>query len=416
MNTHVPVVILNGCEHGNLGIVRSLGKLGIAVNLIHRSRLPAVSCSRWLQRSYLWNIESSSAEATLSFLNNIARQLGTRALLIASDDHSAVFVAEHAVILRDWFIFPEMRAGLVRDLASKKGMYELATRHGIPTARSLFPQSLDEALSFVESSVFPVLLKGIDGQRLRKRTGVPMVIVRDQRELLQCYRSMEDVVSPNIMIQEYIPGGSDSVWMFNGYFDQRSECLIAFTGQKLRQYPIDTGPTSLGICAKNQTVETTIKRFMTAVGYKGMLDVGTRYDPRYGTYKVLDVNPRIGSTFRLFVDNLGMDVARACYMDMTGQAIQTGSFPEGRKWIVEDYDLVASLRQRSRGSLSLTDWARSLRGVREGGYFSWQDPMPLIGRVFSLACITLKRLFRKAKSLIRVGERPQPVLSRKSLE
>jgi len=83
---------------------------------------------------------------------------------------------------------------------------------------------------------------------------------------------------------------------------------------------------------------------------------------------------------------------------------------------VEDYDLVASLRQRSRGSLSLTDWARSLRGVREGGYFSWQDPMPLIGRVFSLACITLKRLFRKAKSLIRVGERPQPVLSRKSLE
>jgi predicted ATP-grasp superfamily ATP-dependent carboligase len=129
-----------------------------------------------------------------------------------------------------------------------------------------------------------------------------------------------------------------------------------------------------------------------------MLDVGTRYDPRNGTYKLLDVNPRIGSTFRLFVDNDGMDVVRAFYLDMTGQAIPAGGFPEGRKWIVEDADLFGSLRQRSSGSLSLMEWARSLRGVREGGYFSWKDPLPFIVRVFSVAGIALKRLFRKGAS------------------
>ncbi len=398
MNTHVPVVILNGCGHGNLGIVRSLGKLGVAVYMIHRVGLPAVSCSRWLRRSYRWDMESSPAETTLSFLKNVSQQLGIRALLIACDDHSAVFVAENAAILRDWFIFSEMRAGLVRELMSKKGMYELATQHGLPAARSFFPNSEEEALSMAESISFPVLLKGIDVQRLRERKGASMVIVHDQRQLLACYRSIEDASSPNIMIQEYIPGGSESVWMFNGYFDKRSQCLIAFTGQKLRQHPIDGGSTCLGICVKNATVETAIKNFMTAVGYSGMLDVGTRYDPRCGRYKVLDVNPRIGSTFRLFVDHLGMDVVRAFYLDMTGQPIRSGGFPEGRRWIVEDADLFVSLCQGSRGSLSLMEWARSLQGVREGGYFSWQDPLPLMGRAFSIGGIAVKRLLRKAKS------------------
>ena len=134
---------------------------------------------------------------------------------------------------------------------------------------------------------------------------------------------------------------------------------------------------------------------MTAVGYKGMLDVGTRYDPRCGTYKVLDVNPRIGSTFRPFVDHLGMDVVRAFYLDMTGQPIRTGGFPEGRKWVVEDADLFASQRLIRQKSLSLMEWARSFRGVREGGYFSWSDPLPFIVRAFAVAGIVVNRLLRK---------------------
>ena len=37
---------------------------------------------------------------------------------------------------------------------------------------------------------------------------------------------MEDPDQTNLMLQEYIPGGDDSVWMFNGYSDANSECLF----------------------------------------------------------------------------------------------------------------------------------------------------------------------------------------------
>src|SRR5207248_9926596 len=135
------------------------------------------------------------------------------------------------------------------------------------------------------------------------------------------YARMEDPAAPNLMLQEYIPGADDTIWMFNGYFDEGSECRAAFTGRKLRQHPIHTGATSLGLQTANDTVARLTTGFMKAVGYRGILDVGYRYDARDGLYKLLDPNPRIGQTFRLFVDADGMDVARYAYLHLTGQPL-----------------------------------------------------------------------------------------------
>jgi D-aspartate ligase len=173
--------------------------------------------------------------------------------------------------------------------------------------------------------------------------------------------------------------------MFNGYFNHISECLVSFTGRKLRQCPIHTGATSLGVCLTNPLVERTVKAFLAVVGYKGMVDVGTRYDARDGRYKILDVNPRIGATFRLFVDRAGMDVARACYLDMTGQAVPSSPVDDGRRWIVEDMDASASIRYWRERTLTVTQWAASLHGIQEAGYFSWSDPLPAFVRLLFVA-------------------------------
>ena len=71
------------------------------------------------------------------------------------------------------------------------------------------------------------MLKGISGNRLHERTGRKMVIVDSPNELLRLYHEMEDPADPNLMLQEYIPGGDDVVWMFNGYFNHDSDCLSA---------------------------------------------------------------------------------------------------------------------------------------------------------------------------------------------
>jgi D-aspartate ligase len=214
--------------------------------------------------------------------------------------------------------------------------------------------------------------------RLRARTGHKMVIVHEPAELERLYGLMEDPAEPNLILQEYIPGGDDDIWMFNGYFDEDSECVVGFTGRKLRQTPIHTGATSLGICLPNPAVHETTVRWMKRLGYRGILDIGYRYDARDGQYKVLDVNPRIGATFRLFVARNGMDVARAMYLDLTGQAVPTAPLWTGRRWINERADIKSSLGYRREGTLRLADWLASLRGVREGAYFARDDPSPFV--------------------------------------
>ena len=182
---------------------------------------------------------------------------------------------------------------------------------------------------------------------------------------------------PGIILQEYIPGGDDSVWMFNGYFNDLSQCLFGATGRKLRQFPPHQGSTSLGICVRNDAVETQTKRLIQAIAYRGPLDIGYRFDTRDGQYKLLDANPRIGSTFRLFSAENGLDVARALYLDITDQSIPFAQVSEGRKWIVETNDLASSWSHFREGELTLGAWMRSLRGVQEGVWLASDDLAPL---------------------------------------
>lgn len=394
-----PVVVLRAVRQGGLAITRSLGRLGVPVYNVDFERTPAFS-SRYSRDGFLCRgLQGVPAKESVSCLLDIARRIGRRALLIPTTDDVAILVAEHAEELKEWFIFPDQRAELVRSLCSKKEMFFLAKKHGVATAETAFPQCKGDVLRYLQTARFPIMLKGIYGERLKERAGKHMFIVQDEQELLQKYESLEDPSQPNVMLQEFIPGGDDSIWMFNGYFNASSECLVGFTGKKIRQCPVYTGPTCLGVCLRNDHVDQTTRTFMRAIGYKGVLDIGYRFDARDGHYKVLDVNPRIGATFRLFLDHRGLDVARALYLDMTGQPIEITEAREGRKWIVEDCDLVSCFRYYRDGKLGFREWLRSFRGIEEAAFWAVDDLSPMFHMYRADFREFLSRLVRRARRL-----------------
>lgn len=370
-----PVVILRSGHHGGLGIARSLGRLGVPVYSVDADYWEPAFISRYCRGRFVLNFESGSADGSVARLLEIGRKLGRQPILIPTTDQGAIWVAEHAAVLREAFRFPFQDAALVRLLNDKGRMPDLARRIGVPTAQSVVTKSKKDVLHFLETAVFPVMVKGIDVERLRRRTGGSKFIIHTRGELLDLYDRAEDGAEPNLLLQEFIQGED---WMFNGYFDQHSRCIFGVTGKKIRRFPVNTGVTSLGICLRNDLVEKTTTEFMKAIGYQGILDIGYRYDQRDGQYKVLDVNPRIGCTFRLFTAANGVDVARALYLDMTGWSVPSAQAVEGRKWIVEDFDLFSVLRARRDRKLTWKDWVRSLRGVQEAACFALDDPLPFL--------------------------------------
>ena len=391
-----PAVILRSGRHGGLGVARSLGRLGVRVYAADSDPAALHFYSKYCHDSFVWDFDNLVPEQSVANLIRIGRQIGRNAVIIPITDAAAMLVAGYASELAHHFVFPHLPVDLARSLCNKKAMYLLAGSLGIPTPRTSFPASRRHAAEFADEAAFPLIMKIIDDAKVKNQAARMKVIVRTKTELLEHYDQMEDPEYPNLLLQEYIAGGEDTSWMFNGYFDENSRCLFGLTGRKLRQHRPYAGITSLGVCERNAMVAETTKRFMAAIGYRGILDIGYRFDARDGLYKVFDVNPRLGCTFRLFVSQNGMDVARAMYLHLTGQPVDAGEPPAGRKWMVEDLDFASSLYYWREGTLSLGDWLASFKGLQESAFFSNDDLRPAL-RV----CMNdFRRLFHRAERFL----------------
>jgi D-aspartate ligase len=382
-------------HHGALGIARSAGRLGIPVYRIALERLAPAAFSRYRKG---WSVLAGDAseQEVMRALSEQRQRIG-RAVLVPIDDAASVFVDAHADELREQFLFPAQPHGLPEMLASKRAMYEMCREHDIATPWSAFPASEDELLAHAGEMRYPVVLKVVKAEDAPATAG-PVTIAADRDEMLGAYRQMRASDGSNVMLQEYVPGLPESVWMFNGYFDRDSRCKIGMTGRKLRQSPPYTGSTTLGECVWNETVHETTVRLMGALGYRGILDIGYRYDARDGSYKLLDVNPRIGGTFRLFVGADGIDVLRALYLDVTGQAVPPTSAADGRRWMVQPIDLASSIAYRKRKDITFAAWLRSFKGVREDAWFALDDPLPFIVLWVRLLTDWLPRRLRRLGS------------------
>jgi predicted ATP-grasp superfamily ATP-dependent carboligase len=384
----VPVLVLRrsvgDLQHCVLGVARTLGRLGVPVYAMRKSRTEPATRSRYI--TGILDLSTGGPEEDwVDQLMRLDPEL-SGGILLPLDDISAVAVGEHQEALSSRFRFPLQPQGLRRRLASKAALATICEELGVPTPETTLIASYEEAHSFTERFGYPVVLKRAETWGGIIDPEAPSVlVVNGPSELRQAYERMRVQCGvPNVLAQEYIPGDSDSVWMFNGYFDSESRCLAAFTGQKLRQCANGAGQTALGVCVDNQTVTDLAIRLMQGVRYRGIADMGFRFDARDGAYKLLDVNPRVGSTFRLFSAPDGADVVRAMYLDLTGSQVPRAAAVPGRTWLDEPHDVAAALRLVRARKLSLRAWARSVGRVDESAWWAKDDPVPFLAMAASL--------------------------------
>jgi D-aspartate ligase len=402
LDSSTPVVVFGCFRQSGIGIVRSLGRLGVPVYAVDPDGLEAAFFSKYCRGKFRWDVNGAPPSQSLDFLRQVGEKIGRRALLIPTSDVGAMFMAAEAQRLADVFLFPEQNEPLMRALCSKRGMYEIAKQWNIPTPETAFPASSEDVGRYLSSARFPVLVKPLYNKRPASGGKAwRMFLAHHQQELLEGFEAVRDPGEPNVILQEYIPGPDSATWTFNGYFDRNSNCLAGFTGRKLRNFPPYFGRASLAVCEKNEEVARAAAHFMKCIGYKGPLDIGFRYDARDGRYKVNDVNPRVGSMFRVFVGEDGMDIVRAMYRDLTGQPVTARAPKPGRKWITEDVDWLSSCRYWWDGNLTLKQWYGSLSGISETTFFARDDLMPVAGVFIQNARRGLDAAFAGLKGIMR---------------
>ena len=380
-----PAVVLkfdpNVMHHGGLGVIRSLGRVGVPVYGVHEGPWAPAASSRYLAGRCFWQPDPDDVDRVLTGLLRLAELIGRPSVLLTTDDAGAIFLAEHGRDLRRWFLFPDPPPDLPRKLAGKYSLYQACLEFGVSCPRAAIPDSPGAARDFASGAGYPLIAKLTTpwaGHGLRSTS-----VVAGQQELDEIYRRCRQY-DAGLMLQEFIPGGPESDWFFHGYCDAHSICQPAFTGLKERSYPASAGLTSRGRSVANPKLSDEITSLLARLGYRGLLDLDIRLDARDGQYNLLDFNPRLGAQFRVFRDTAGTDVALAAYLDLTGQAIPPAEQLNERTFLVENYDPISALAHWRHGQLSLRSWVSSLREVDEVAWFARDDLRP-----FGLMCLRM---------------------------
>lgn len=391
-------------HHGGVGIIRSLGRVGIPTYAVCESHWTPAARSRFLSGRFVWIAEATAPEAFLSGLHAIGDRLNSPAVLLPTDDSAAIFIAENSQSLRNSFLLPQPPVALPRALADKKTLHFLCKALGHPTPAAYFPQSTADLAVFQDQKSYPLMVK-------RAQPWVPLhspiagtTIVRTPDELDRLFR-LAQALQVELLIQEYLPDTSSQDWFFHGYCDATSNCVVSFTGRKFRSFPPRAGFTTFAQAIDNDRLRTQAEALLRQISYRGIMDLDYRYDARDGLYKLVDFNPRVGAQFRLFEDHRGIDVVRAQHLDLTGRrAAPTGRMVE-RSFVVELHDVPSSFSYIRSGDISLWRWLQSVLTADEYAWLATDDLLPFALLVVWILRRTVRRLFAK-RPAARAGHGP----------
>src|SRR6516164_212455 len=140
-----PAVVLkfdpNVMHHGGLGVIRSLGRMGVPVYAVQEGPWAPAASSRYLRGRFFWQPDPEEAERVRAGLLRLSERIGQQAVLVPTDDAGAIFLAEHGDGLRERFLFPDPPRDLPRRVAGKYSLYQLCRELGLPCAQAAVPQS-----------------------------------------------------------------------------------------------------------------------------------------------------------------------------------------------------------------------------------------------------------------------------------
>ncbi|WP_030906621.1 hypothetical protein [Streptosporangium amethystogenes] len=372
----VPVLLVKighyPLHHGAVGVVRTLGRLGVAVHVIAEGRLTAAALSRYRAGQIVWPTTGAEpAEHLVRGLREIAASLPGRAVAVATDDEAAILLAEHAEVLSEHLLLPPVPPDLPRLLASKHDMFRLCRRHGIPVPESRLITSLDQIDEIAGELTFPVVLKNSEPWlRLAAPAVSRSTVVETPGELRELAATWP--AAPYTLVQEYLPRSESTDWIAHVCCDAQGNAVVTFTGVKVRSWPPHVGVTTYAYSVANPELVSLTTRLCKETGYAGVADLDWRLDHRDGKYKLLDFNPRVGAQFRLFETDAGIDVIRAHYLTLTGQAVPPGVQVEGRRIIVENLDVPARVAYRH----AVRAYQIPEGGGREFAWLAADDPLP----------------------------------------
>jgi D-aspartate ligase len=316
------VVVDVGWVNG-LAAIRSLGRAGVPVIALDHRRGALGFRSRYA--TPMLCPDPQDEQAFVEFLAGLGDGLGSSAPIFPTHDEPLNAIARAGERLGKRFLFPFPPWEVLSRIQTKRGQLEAAEQVGIPVPRWAATSSAADELGY------PVLVKPSSTEGFKRRFGRQAFRCENREQVERAFTEAEPYEP---LVQELVPGGDEQLYTLGSYLAADGRPLGLFCGRKLRQTPPGVGTCRVGEAVWVDEVVEQGLRLLHELGHTGLSQVEFKRDPRDGTYRLMEVNPRLWQWHGLAAA-CGVDVTRIAYEDLVGERPAPASMNgRRRRWAI----------------------------------------------------------------------------------
>jgi D-aspartate ligase len=298
-----------------LAAIRSLGRAGVRVLAVDDRASALGFRSRYAEP----RLAPDRVEQRDAFVRFLA-ELG-EGVVFPTHDEDLETIARHRDELRLTCPFPGCE-GVAR-VQDKREQLAAAAAAAVAA-----PRTADEP---TDALGFPVLVKPADPTVFRRRFGVKAFRCETRAELDEAF---EQAREHRPLVQEWIPGGDDTLYTLGSYLAEDGEALGIFSGRKLLQTPPSIGTCRVGEAVWVDEVVEQGLALLRELRFHGISQVELKRDPRDGRLKLIEVNARLWEWHGLAAA-CGVDLPRIAYLDCVGERPRPVRMRgEGKRWAI----------------------------------------------------------------------------------
>lgn len=379
-----------GGDYQGLGIVRSLGRLGIPVGVVDDE----ASIARYSSYTNFFERVPSLKDSDGTF--RLLMELGKRRnlagwVLYPTRDETVACLSRHRCHLSQIYRVTTPQEETIQWFWDKRKTYELASRLGIPTPQTWYVKDAEE-LDQIECG-FPVAIKPAIKEHFIYVTRAKAWRADCKQQLRELFhRASRFIPRGEIMIQDVVPGGGERQYAYCCFFKE-GRALASLVTRRLRQHPHEFGRASTYVESLDlPCLEKMSERFLGEANYYGLAELEYKQDCRDGQYKLLDANARTWG-YNSIGRPAGVDFPALLFRDQFEESIAAMRGKAGIRWVRLLTDVPTSALAILKGQMKLSDYVGSLRHVGEEAVFASDDILPGIMEIGMAPYLFLKRGF-----------------------
>jgi D-aspartate ligase len=325
-----PVIL--GADIGVYALARSFHEAyGVRSIVVSGAALGPVARSRIIDNVLLG--PGASPDDTVDRLVALAAEHpGKRLVLLANSDWLVHLVVEHRERLEPHYVVPFLSADLLHRISDKAVFAEICAELDISVPRTIvqdFAGAGDPGWRPVPVDLpYPLIAKAASSAEYQdvKFEGKKKVFeIGTPAELDALWTSLAGAgFRGRFVAQDLVPGDDTQMRSITAYVDSARRITLLCSAHVLLEEhtPSGLGNPAAMITGRLDPMLDQARRFLTETGYVGFANFDVKVDPRDGSFRFFEVNPRIGRN-NYYVTAAGANPMRFLVEDrVEGRAVE----------------------------------------------------------------------------------------------